>query len=75
MENIAIQGGNKSLNYRLLLFGIQADNLVQTGGGFVGDNIIDALSNASFDSELWEKYDLIKRTEEEQRIAFGEKLE
>ena len=75
VENIAIQGGNKSLNYRLLLFGIQADSLVQTGGGFVGDNIIDALSNAGYDSELWEKYDLIKRTEEEQRIAFGEKLE
>jgi len=75
VDNIAIQGGNKSLNYRLLLFGIQAESLVQTGGGFVGDNIIDALSNAGYDSELWEKYDLIKRTEEEERIAFGEKLE
>lgn len=73
--NLAVQGGNETMSYELLLFGIQADSLVQAGGGFVGDNIIDALSNAGYDSALWKKYDLIKRTEEEERIAFGEKLE
>ena len=73
--NLAVQGGNKTLSYKLLLFGIQADSLVQAGGGFVGDNIIDALSNAGYDSALWKKYDLIKRTEEEENVAFGEKLE
>ena len=73
--NIAVEGGNQAMNYRLLLFGIQADSLVQAGGGLVGDNIIDALSNAGYDSTLWQKFDLIKRTEEEERIAFGEKLE
>ena len=73
--NLAVQGGNEALNYKLLLFGIQDDSLVQSGGGFVGDNIIDALSNAGYDSALWKKYDLIKRTEEEERIAFGEKRE
>ena len=73
--NLAVQGGNETLNYKLLLFAIQADNLVQSGGGLVGDNIIDALSNAGYDSALWKKYDLIKRTEEEEYITFGEKLE
>ena len=73
--NLAVQGGNESLNYNLLFFGIQADNLVQSGGGFVGDNIIDARSNAGYDSALWRKYDLIKRTEEEECITFREKLE
>jgi len=73
--NIAVEGGNDALNYRLLLFGIQDDSLVQTGGGLVGDNILDALSNAGYDSTLWDKYDIIKRTEEEERIAFGEKKE
>lgn len=73
--NLAVQGGNDAMNYRLLLFGIQADGLDQNGGGFVGDNIIDALSNAGYDSTLWDKYDIIKRTEEEERIAFGKESE
>ena len=73
--NLAVQGGNETLNYKMLLYGIQADSLVQASGGFVGDNIIDALSNAGYDSALWKKYDLIRRTEEEERIVIGEKLE
>lgn len=70
--NIAVQGGNEEMSYKSLLFGIQADSLVAAGGGFLGDNLIDALNNAGRNSTLWEKYNIVARTKEEERIAFGE---
>ena len=72
VSNIAVQGGNEEMSYKSLLFGIQADSLVAAGGGFVGDNFIYALGNAGRDSTLWERYNIVVRTKEEERIAFGE---
>ena len=72
VSDIAVQGGNEEMSYKSLLFGIQADSLVAAGGGFVGDNFIYALGNAGRDSTLWERYNIVVRTKEEERIAFGE---
>ena len=72
VNNLAIEGGNVKMQYRILMFGIQADSLVTAGGGFVDNNILNAVKNAGYDSTLWDKYDIVKRTEEEERVAFGD---
>ena len=74
VSNVAAQGGNEKIEYKLLLFDIHADSLVAASGGFVGNNIIDNLTYASYDSTLWDKYDIVKRTSEEELVAFGESL-
>ena len=71
VNNLAIEGGNELLQYRLLMFNVQ-DSMFAESSGFVGYNIIDVIENAGYDSALWEKYDIIKRTAEEERVAFGE---
>ena len=72
VNNIAVQGGNDAMMYRYLLFDAHADDLAAASGGFVGGNIIDNLTYAKYDSTLWEKYDIVRRTREEELIAFGE---
>ena len=73
VNNLAIEGGNELLQYRVLMFNVQ-DSLYGESSGFVGNNIIEVIENAGYDSQLWEKYDIIKRTAEEERVAFGERL-
>lgn len=34
-------------------------------------NIVIALEEAGYDGTLWSKYDIIKRTKDEERAAFG----
>ena len=75
VNNLAIEGGNELLQYRVLMFNVQDDSQFAETSGFVGYNIIDVIENAGYDSTLWDKYDIIKRTKEEERIAFGEKAE
>jgi hypothetical protein len=59
------------MKYKALVFGIQADSLVAAGGGFTDNNILNVVKNAGCDSTLWDKYDIVKRTTEEERVAFG----
>ena len=68
--SLAVQGGNDEMSYRMLLFGIPADSLLMTSGGFVGKNIIDELKYAGYDESLWEEYNIVKRTREEEAVAF-----
>lgn len=72
VNNLAVEGGNSWMQYRILMFGIQADSLIAAGGGFADNNIVDAVRNAGCDSTLWEKFNIVKRTAEEECIAFGE---
>ena len=68
--NVAVQGGNDEMNYRLILFDIHDDSLAMNGG-LVGQNV---QTYAKFDSAKWEKYNIVKRTSEEEILAFGENL-
>lgn len=74
VNNLAVQGGNGAMTYRILLFDAHADDLAAASGGFVGSNIISNLTYAKYDSTLWEKYDIVKRTREEELVAFGETM-
>ena len=72
VNNLAIEGGNELLQYRVLMFNVQ-DSLLGESSGLVGNNIIDVIKNAGYDSTMWARYDIVKRTAEEERVAFGER--
>lgn len=71
VSNIAIQGSNDFMHYRVLLFAIEDDKQEGTVTKASGSNIVTALKEAGYDGSLWSKYDIIKRTKEEERVAFG----
>jgi hypothetical protein len=71
VSNLAFEGGNKKMTYRTLLFNIQDDGLFATSSGYSGGNILYSVDEAGYDSTLWERYNIVKRTREEERIAFG----
>ena len=71
VSNIAIQGSNDFLYYRVLLFAIEEDKQEGTVTKASGSDIVTALKEAGYDGSLWSKYDIIKRTKEEERAAFG----
>ena len=71
VSNIAIQCSNDFMHYRVLLFAIEDDKQEGTVTKASGSNIVTALKEAGYDGSLWSKYDIIKRTKEEERVAFG----
>ena len=71
VNNLAIEGGNDLMQYKVLMFGIGADSLVAAGGGYTDNNILEAVKNAGYNAALWDKYDIVKRTKEEESVAFG----
>jgi len=71
VSSIAIQGSNDFMYYRVLLFAIEEDKQEGTVTKASGSNIVTALKEAGYDGSLWSKYDIIKRTKEEERAAFG----
>ena len=72
VSNLAFEGGNDKMKYRALLFNIQDDGLFATSSGYSGGNILYSVDEAGYDSTLWERYNIVKRTREEERIAFGD---
>ena len=75
VSNMAIHGNNAFMSYRALLFAIEEDKQDAKKTRARGSNIVTALRQAGFDGSLWSKYDIVKRTKEEERIAFGKKAE
>ena len=71
VNNLAVEGGNDLMQYKVLMFGIGADSLVAAGGGYTDNNILEAVKNAGYNATLWDKYDIVKRTKEEESVAFG----
>ena len=70
VNNLAFEGGNEKMKYKGVLFNVQDDGLAASSGA-VGDNILRAVDNAGFDSTLWDRYDIVKRTKEEEAAATG----
>lgn len=71
VSHLAISGCNEFLFYRALLFAIEENKVSKKRIKGSGYNIVTALAEAGFDESLWSKYDIVKRTKEEERIAFG----
>ena len=72
VSHLAVYGGTEMSYYRSLLFAIDKDELQQKKIEGSGSNIVTAVQDAGFDSTLWEKYDIVKRTQEEEKAAFGQ---
>ena len=68
---IAIQGSNDFMSYRVLLFAIEENKQEGTVIKASKENIVTALQEAGYDASLWDEYDIIKRTKEEEAAAFG----
>ena len=70
--NLSFEGGNDRMRYRGILFNVRNDSLLALQPRAVGFNILSAANDAGFDSTLWTRLDIVKRTAEEERAAFGE---
>lgn len=72
VSNLAIQGGTDLSRFRTMLFAI--DNTEQQPEEVFdyGTNIISAIKDAGYNPKLWEEYDIVKRTKDEEVAAFGE---
>ena len=74
VSNLAISGGNALMLYHALLFALEEDKLQTEQIIGSGSNIVTALKDAGFDAKLWDEYDIVKRTKEEERVAFGDSV-
>ena len=71
VSSLAVSGGNALMLYHVLLFSLDEDKLPTGKMKVSGSNIVTALKDAGFDARLWDEYDIVKRTKEEERVAFG----
>lgn len=71
VSHLAIHGGTTVSEFRSLLFAIDKDDVKQNELWGTGSNIVTALQDAGYDSTLWAEYDIIKRTKDEEEVAFG----
>ena len=71
VSHLVVSGGNALLAHRSLLFAVEGDKRMKSRKKASGPNIVTALTEAGYDASLWSKYDIIRRTEEEERAAFG----
>ena len=72
VSQLAIHGGNPLTYYHALLFAIEPDEEKPGKLKPSGTNMVTAVRNAGYKSKLWKEYDIVKRTKEEERIAFGD---
>lgn len=73
ISHLAIHGGNSLTYYRALLFAIEPDEKKPGKIKDSGANMVTAIKKAGFKAKLWKEYDIVKRTKEEERAAFGDK--
>jgi len=71
VSHVAIQGSTEVSRYRALLFAVGSDEEIADKMQSIDINMVSALRDAGYDSTLWAKYDIVKRTNEEERVAFG----
>ena len=71
VSHVAIRGGTEVSRYRALLFAIGPDKEIAEKMQSSDINMVSALRDAGYDSTLWAKYDIVKRTEKEEAVAFG----
>ena len=70
VSHIAAEGRHPWMRFRSLLFNLH-DKVDIHQGTVVRGNLLNAIQEAGYDSELWKKYDIVRRTKEEEEIAFG----
>lgn len=70
VAHISFDGGNKLLSYHCLLFKVDEEVKDATSG--TTGNLVRDIQATGYKSSLWDKYEIVKRTESEERMARGE---
>lgn len=68
VSKIHIQGGNDMLKYRTVVFKVDDADSLLAQKGYMESNLIPAINEIGFDPALWERYDILKRTEKEEQM-------
>ena len=71
LSHLSILGGNKNMQFRSLAFKVKEKEIVMEKGIQMGGNMMDAIEDVGDNSPLWDEYEVVKRTAQEERIAFG----
>ena len=84
ISSLSIEGGGEfepnilshlsTFKYRTILFKIPGNLQDKKKGIKLGNEMMSVIKRADYDSDLWDKYDVIRRTEKEERIVFGHNL-
>lgn len=69
VSHLSVQGGNDLMNYRILLFNVPDSDLPQDNQALMKGNTLEAIDEAGADSTLWTRYDIVKRTRQEEELA------
>ena len=72
VSHVAASGNHPRLKFHALLFNLRKKVDPHTGT-ILSSDLINAIQKAGYESELWDKYDVVRRTKEEEEIAFGKK--
>ena len=72
ISKLTVLGGTESMNFRSLLYKMEDPEMMEREGSLLSYNLADDIEAVGHDSAMWSKYDIVKRTAEEERIAFGE---
>jgi hypothetical protein len=66
VSHLSVVGGNAMMQYRILLFNLPEDYLPRSKQVKASRNILSDIDAAGYEAELWDRYDIIKRTAEEE---------
>lgn len=69
VQNLAVWGGGEEMRYHVLLYRVEDGSLASPQKGYSDRNLLKSVDEAGYDSTLWERYNIVKRTEEEERAA------
>ena len=67
-----LTGGTKDMGFRSLLYKVDDPEMMKQKGRRLSYFLAADIEAVGHDSAMWSKYDIVKRTAEEERIAFGE---
>jgi hypothetical protein len=71
VSHLVMHGDNEKSVYHVLLLSMDKEERLLDSTRSSSGNIVTAIRDAGYDARLWEKYDIVKRTREEERAAFG----
>ncbi|MBO7069651.1 MAG: hypothetical protein J6W52_13410, partial [Bacteroidaceae bacterium] len=71
VSHLVIHGDNERSIYHALLWAMDNEEKQIEYTRNSAGNIVTAIRNAGYDANLWKKYDIVKRTREEERAVFG----
>lgn len=69
VEHISFDGGSPQLSYHCLLFKVDKGQSHYDPLLITSTNLMRNIRDSGYDQSLWEKYDIVRRTEEEERAA------